>query len=328
MAARKSRPAGKGLAASARGAWSRQGPFARILIAILIFLLVFPPLWVGVYRFVPPPITPLMVIRLTQGKGTDYRWRPLSQISPALVQAAVAGEDARFCQHHGFDYAAMKAAMRANRRHPGKVRGGSTISQQTAKNAFLWPGRNVVRKAIEAGFTVLIEHLWGKRRIMEVYLNIVEMGPGVYGAEAAAEHYFHVHANQLTGLEASRLAAIFPDPLKWRAVDPGRYVQRRSRRIGGAMNFIRADGLIACVGHLSGAPAGPVILNAAPPAAARAFVQQQAKEQAKEEDSTAPAPADSLAASDASADVLTEPAPAAPTSDAPAAVAPPDQPND
>ena len=292
---------------------SRPGPWAQILIGLLIFVLVFPPLWVGVYRFLPPPNTPLMVIRLAQGKGMDYRWRPLSQISPALVQAAVAGEDARFCQHQGFDFAAMKAAMRANERRPGKVRGGSTISQQTAKNAFLWPGRTMVRKAIEAGFTVLIEKLWGKRRIMEVYLNIVEMGPGIYGAEAAAERYFHVHASELTGLQASRLAAIFPNPLKWRAVTPGAYVQKRSRKIGGAMGFVRADGLIACVGKLNGAAVGPVILNAAPPAAARAFVQQQATEQAKEEEPAVP-PAETPAASDFS------PAPqASEASDAPPA---------
>ena len=287
---------------------SRPGLFGRILIGLLIFVLVFPPVWVGVYRFLPPPITPLMMIRLAQGKGMDYRWRPLSEISPALVQAAVAAEDARFCQHQGFDFVAMKAAMRANERRPGKVRGGSTISQQTAKNAFLWPGRTFVRKAVEAGFTVLIEKLWGKQRIMEVYLNIVEMGPGIYGAEAAAERYFHVHASELTGLQASRLAAIFPNPLKWQAVTPGAYVQKRSRKIGGAMGFVRADGLIACVGKLNGAPIGPVILNAAPPAAARAFVQQQATEQAKEEEPAAP-PAETPAASDfaPAADDLTPP---------------------
>ena len=301
----------------------RRNLWVRLLIGLLVFVVAFPPLWVGVYRFVPPPITPLMIIRTADGRGLDYRWRPLREISPALVQAAVGGEDARFCQHQGFDFAAMRAAMRANERRPGKVRGGSTISQQTAKNAFLWPGRNLVRKAAEAWFTVLIEKLWGKRRIMEVYLNIVEMGPGIYGAQAAAQHYFHKDASQLSSLEASRLAAIFPSPLKWRAVDPGRYVQRRSRRIGGAMNLIRADGLIACVGKLSGAPAGPVILNAAPPAGARAFVQQQAKE----EEPAAPAPApEAPAASDfgpAPADVLT-----APASDAPAPSAPPagDQP--
>ena len=314
MAAKTSRQIGRRLAP----AGPRRSLLVRILIGLLILVVAVPPLWVGVYRFVPPPITPLMIIRAAEGRGLDYRWRPLREISPALVQAAVAGEDARYCQHQGFDFAAMRAAMRANERRPGKVRGGSTISQQTAKNAFLWPGRNLVRKAAEAWFTVLIEKLWGKRRIMEVYLNIVEMGPGIYGAEAAAQHYFHKDASQLSGIEASRLAAIFPSPLKWRAVDPGRYVQRRSRRIGGAMNLIRSDGLIACVGKLSGVPAGPVILNAAPPAGARAFVQQQAKE----EEPAAPAPEpEAPAASDlgpAPADAL-----AAPASEAPAAAAPP-----
>ena len=325
MAARKSQVGRRGIGPTGAGAKARP-LWLRVLVWILIVALVFPPLWVGVYRFVPPPITPLMIIRMAQGRGMDYRWRPLSQISPALVQAAVAGEDARFCQHHGFDYAAMKAAMRANQRHPGKVRGGSTISQQTAKNAFLWPGRTFVRKAVEAGFTVLIEHLWGKRRVMEVYLNIVEMGPGIYGAEAAAQHYFHKDASQLTGLDASRLAAIFPNPLKWQAGTPGKYVQKRSRRIGGAMAFVRADGLIACVGKLNGAPVGPLILNAPPPAAAKAFVQQQATEQAKEEGPAAPPAAGGVSASDAA------PAPAdidsLLASDAPAAAAPPapDQP--
>ena len=323
MAARKSQVGRRGILPKGGGG-RRPGLWARILIGILIFALVFPPLWVGIYRFLPPPITPLMVIRMAEGRGMDYRWRPLSEISPALVQAAVAGEDARFCQHRGFDFAAMRAAMRANERRPGKVRGGSTISQQTAKNAFLWPGRTIVRKAVEAYFTVLIEHLWGKRRIMEVYVNIVEMGPGIYGAQAAAQHYFHKDASRLSGLEASRLAAIFPNPLKWQAATPGKYVQRRSRKIGGAMAFVRADGLVACVGKLNGAPAGPVILNAAPPAAARAFVQQQAREE-----EPVPPPAETPAASDLS------PAPAEPdallNSDAPAAAAPapagPDQPS-
>ena len=314
MAARKSQVGRRGILPTGVGAKARP-LWLRVLVWILIVALVFPPLWVGVYRFVPPPITPLMVIRLAEGRGLDYRWRPLSQISPALVQAAVAGEDARFCEHQGFDFAAMRAAMRANQRRPGKVRGGSTISQQTAKNAFLWPGRTFVRKAVEAYFTILIEKLWGKRRIMEVYLNIVEMGPGVYGAQAAAQHYFHVDASQLSNLQASRLAAIFPNPLKWQAATPGRYVQRRSRKIGGAMGFIRSDGLIACVGKLNGVvPAGP-ILGVAPPAAARAFVQQQARE---EEPAAPPPGSDAPLASDTSADILTEPG-SPPASDAPPA---------
>ncbi len=156
---------------------------------------------------------------------------------------------------------------------------------------------------------------------MEVYLNIVEMGPGIYGAEAAAQHYFHVDAGQLTGLQASRLAAIFPNPLKWQAADPGRYVQRRSRRIGGAMNFVRADGLIACVGKLSGPAAGPVILNVAPPAGARAFVQQQAKEEEPAAPPEAEAPAASGVAEEP-AEILTAP----PSSAAATAPPAPDQP--
>ncbi len=204
-----------------------------LLIAVLVAVFVIPTAWVAVYRLVPPPVTPLMLLRLGEGHGLDYRWRPLSQISPALVQAAVAAEDARFCEHHGFDVDALKKAMANNQRRPGKIRGGSTISQQTAKNAFLWPARSFVRKGVEAYFTVLIEGLWGKRRIMETYLNIVEMGPGIYGAEAAAHRYFGTDAAHLSNLQASRLAAILPDPLKWKAASPGPYVQKRSRRIGG-----------------------------------------------------------------------------------------------
>jgi monofunctional biosynthetic peptidoglycan transglycosylase len=258
-----------------------------LIVWVLIIALVLPPLWVGVYRFAPPPVTPLMLIRMGQGQGMDYRWRPLEQISPAMVQAAVAAEDSGFCQHNGFDFRAMKKAMAHNQRRPGKVRGGSTISQQTAKNVFLWPDRSYLRKAAEAYFTVLIEALWGKRRIMEVYLNVVEMGPGIYGAEAAADRYFDTSAADLTNQEASRLAAILPSPLKWRAVAPGRYVQGRSRRIGGAMGTVSAAGLAACVGKLSGrAPSEPPDLSAAPPEAARAFVQKQAQDS----DDAPPAP--------------------------------------
>lgn len=282
----------------------------KIITWVLIVAIAGPPVWVGIYRFLPPPITPLMIIRLAQGKGMDYRWRPLSKISPTLVQAAVAAEDARFCEHHGFDFAAMKKAIKHNERRPGRVRGGSTISQQTAKNAFLWPGRTFVRKAVEAYFTVLIEALWGKRRIMEVYLNIVEMGPGIYGAQAAAQRYFHVDANQLSNLQASRLAAIFPNPLKWRAVEPGRYVQRRSQKIGGAMGFVRNSGLAACVGKLSGVvPSAPPVLSAPPPAAAQAFVEQQSREEA-------PPPAPAESSSPAASDQLAAPEPE--PSDAPA----------
>jgi monofunctional biosynthetic peptidoglycan transglycosylase len=216
-------------------------------MGVLIVLVGLPLIWVGIYRVLPPPMTPLMAIRLTQGRGWDYRWRPITSISPALVQAAVAAEDARYCEHHGFDFQAIEKAVKHNERRPGRIRGGSTISQQTAKNVFLWPARSYVRKGLEAYFTVLIEALWGKRRIMEVYLNVVEWGAGIYGAEAAAHRYFGVDAADLSSAQASRLTAILPSPLKWRAAAPGPYVQRRSRRIGGAMGTVREDGLAACV---------------------------------------------------------------------------------
>jgi monofunctional biosynthetic peptidoglycan transglycosylase len=210
-------------------------------------VLVAPPAGVLVYRFVPPPITILMIQRLLQGHGMDYRWRTLSDISPYLPRAVIAAEDQRFCQHHGFDFNAIQKAMRANQQRQDRLRGGSTISQQTAKNVFLWPGRSYVRKAVEAWYTVLIEALWGKRRIMEMYLNVAEFGPGVYGAAAASERMFHEDAADLTPAQAARLAAVLPDPLKWRAAAPGPYVARRSRRIGGAMGAVGFDGLAACV---------------------------------------------------------------------------------
>jgi monofunctional biosynthetic peptidoglycan transglycosylase len=218
----------------------------RLLVVAVLIAVVAPPAGVLVYRFVPPPITILMVERLVQGHGMDYRWRPLGRISPALRQAVVASEDQRFCEHHGFDFSAMEKAMQANERRPDKLRGGSTISQQTAKNVFLWPGRSYVRKAVEAWYTVLIEAIWGKRRIMEMYLNVVEFGPGIYGAEAASERFFHEDAGQLTATQSARLAAVLPKPLAWKAAAPGPYIAKRSRRIGGAMGAVRADGLAAC----------------------------------------------------------------------------------
>jgi monofunctional biosynthetic peptidoglycan transglycosylase len=218
-----------------------------LLVAALIVAVAAPPLWVFVYRFLPPPITFLMVERMVQGHGFDHRWRPISNISPAVVRAAIASEDSRFCQHHGFDLNAIDKALQHDARGHGRLRGGSTISQQTAKNVFLWPGRSWVRKGVEAWFTVLIEAVWGKRRIMEVYLNTVEMGPGVYGVEAAAQRYFHTDARDLDSAQAARIVAVLPDPLKWSASDPGPYVQRRTGRIDARSGVVREDGLADCV---------------------------------------------------------------------------------
>jgi monofunctional biosynthetic peptidoglycan transglycosylase len=221
----------------------------RFLVVVLLLLIVVPPVWVAIYRVVPPPITILMIERAFQGHGLDHRWVPLERISPDLVRSVIASEDARFCSHHGFDMHAIDAALRHNAERPGRIRGGSTISQQTAKNVFLWPGRDYVRKAIEAWYTVLIELVWGKPRIMEMYLNVVEFGPGIYGAEAASEHVFHKHASELSPDEAARLIAVLPKPLGWSAADPGRYVRRRTAKVDRAMSNVRYAGLADCVGR-------------------------------------------------------------------------------
>ncbi|HEX5378518.1 MAG TPA: monofunctional biosynthetic peptidoglycan transglycosylase [Phenylobacterium sp.] len=220
--------------------------FRLIVSLILVFGVIGPVLAVSVYRFVPPPITYLMVQRAFEGRGFARSWRPIREISPTLTRAVIAAEDAKFCEHHGFDFDAMEKALAHNEKS-GRIRGGSTISQQTAKNVFLWPDRSYVRKGLEAYFTLLIEGLWGKRRIMEVYLNSVEWGPGVYGADAAARKNFGVGADELSPSQAARLAAILPSPLKWKAARPGPYVKRRSGKIGAAAGTVRREGMASCV---------------------------------------------------------------------------------
>ena len=219
----------------------------RLLTAVVLILLIGPPLWVAIYRFVPPPVTILMVERMIEGRGLDHRWTPLSRIAPAMTRAVIASEDSGFCAHHGFDFHAIDKALKSNEAHPRKIRGGSTISQQTAKNVFLWPERSWARKGAEAWFTVLIETIWGKRRIMEVYLNSVEMGPGVYGVEAASRRYFHHSAADLDAAEAGRLAAILPSPLKWKAARPGPYVRQRTGKIEARSGTVAREGLADCV---------------------------------------------------------------------------------
>lgn len=183
------------------------------------------------FRFLPVPTTMLM---LSEGlfSGTPIRndWVPLRQISPNLVRSVIASEDGEFCNHWGFDFKAMQDAWKEAKRGD-RLRGASTISQQTAKNVFLWPGRSWIRKGLEAWFTVLIETMWPKRRIMEVYLNVIEWGPGVFGAEAASQKWFGKHASRLSPMEAARLAAILPNPNRFRANPPSAYVSDRSYTI-------------------------------------------------------------------------------------------------
>lgn len=183
----------------------------RALIFALLLALALPIPFLVAYRFLPPPVTPLMLLRAASGAPIRQRWVPLPRISPWLVRAVVASEDARFCGHHGFDYEEIGAALdrfRAGRR----LRGASTISQQTAKNLLLWPGGGFLRKGIEAYITVLLELGWSKARILEVYLNVIEWGDGIFGAEAASRRYFGVNSAALTAEQAARLAAMAPNP--------------------------------------------------------------------------------------------------------------------
>ncbi len=188
------------------------------------------------YSFLPVYLTPLMVIR-TGGSvfepeflGMHKTWVPIEQISPNIQRAVLKAEDYRFYDHQGFDFEAIEKAMKYNKTHKRK-KGASTISQQTAKNVFLWPNRDWVRKGLEAYFTVLIEAIWSKERIMEVYLNVIEFGPGVYGVEAAAQRYFHRPAAKLTPSQAALMAAVLPNPKRFRVDRPSSYVLARQRHI-------------------------------------------------------------------------------------------------
>ncbi|HEY0897364.1 MAG TPA: monofunctional biosynthetic peptidoglycan transglycosylase [Sphingobacteriaceae bacterium] len=188
--------------------------------------------WVLVCRFVDPPVTWLMIQRGLERKAegkpwkADREWRDLDEISSNLKRAALAGEDAAFRVHYGFDLAAIQAAYEKNQ-EGGRIRGGSTISQQTAKNVFLWPGRSWLRKGLEAYFTVLIELLWGKERILEVYLNVIETGDGIYGVESACQAYFGKSSESLSRGQAALLVSVLPNPRRWTPVKPTRYLYRR-----------------------------------------------------------------------------------------------------
>ena len=203
-------------------------------------------LWVGLYRFVPPPITFTMLGDVVSGRGLTKDWMSLDRMDPDMARAAIAGEDSRFCVHHGFDWRGIASAAYHNAQG-GRIRGGSTISQQTAKNAFLFQSGGYVRKAAEAWFTVLIEALWGKRRIMEMYLNIAETGIGTYGANAGAQRYFGHDASHLSPVEAGRIAAVLPLPKKRDAVDPHGAVRRHGNRLARYAGVVRRSGLDGCL---------------------------------------------------------------------------------
>jgi len=220
--------------------------FGWAIKAILIFIL-GSILWVLAYRWIDPPLTFTQIGDHLAGNGVVQGWMPIEAIDRNMVRAAIAGEDARFCEHGGFDRDAIEAAFRRNAEGRGVIRGGSTISQQTAKNVFLWQGGGWFRKGLEAWFTLLIENLWDKRRIMEVYLNVAETGIGTYGANAGAIRYFNHDASRLTPQEAARIAAVLPLPKRREAVAPAGFTRRYGNAIAARMRAVARDGLDGCV---------------------------------------------------------------------------------
>ena len=210
--------------------------FFKFIFKILLGLFLFSILIVVVYKFVPVPFTPLMAIRYFENpeEPIEHDWVPMEDISRHLQLAVIASEDQNFETHNGFDFKAIQEAMEDNR-SGRKIRGASTISQQTAKNVFLWPSRTWFRKGMEAYFTFLIEMLWSKERILEVYLNSIEMGKGVYGAQAASQYWFKKDASNLGPYEAAAIAAVLPNPREYRANPASNFIQRRKNWIVGQM---------------------------------------------------------------------------------------------
>jgi len=220
----------------------------RIALRIVLWFLGLSIFSVILFRFIPIPITPLMIIRSIEQKvdGKEVKlskdWISLDKISPVMPLAVMAAEDQNFEEHFGFDIEAIKKAEKYNERHKGKkMKGASTITQQTAKNVFLWPSRSWIRKGFEVYFTFLIEIFWSKKRIMEVYLNVIETGNGIYGVEAASKIYFHKPSSKLNIQEASRLAAILPNPRNWSPVKSSPRVVRKSQRIIRYMGKLKSE---------------------------------------------------------------------------------------
>ena len=218
----------------------------KVIIWIVVAFFASTILSVVALRWLPVYFTPLMFIRLGQqvSAGQEmtlhHHWVPLEEISPSLSLAVMASEDARFLEHNGFDYKAIEHAAMRNMKHPEKRKlGASTISQQTAKNVFLWPGRSWTRKGLEVYFTALIELMWSKQRIMEVYLNSIEMGDGIYGADAVAEWHFNTTADKLTKPQCALIAATLPNPRRFNSAKPSAYMLKRQKRILREMKFVK-----------------------------------------------------------------------------------------
>ena len=228
------------------GATSKSRKLAVLAGKVIVWFIGLSVLWVVIYRFVPPPFTATMAGDVIAGRSVTKDWMSLTDMDPDMARAAIAGEDGKFCTHEGFDREAIATAFERNMRG-GRIRGGSTISQQTAKNAFLWQGGGYARKALEAWFTLLIENIWGKRRIMEIYLNIAETGIGTYGANAGAQRYFNHDAATLSPQEAARIAAVLPLPKKREAASPSGFTRRHGNRIAANIGVVKRDRVDACL---------------------------------------------------------------------------------
>jgi monofunctional biosynthetic peptidoglycan transglycosylase len=223
-------------------------PWARRILSVLLFLaLPAPILLLLIFRFVPVPATPQILLKVVTFSEAHYDWRGSDEISPYLERAVIGSEDQNFCNHNGFDWKQMQDAWRDYRVRHKSLRGASTISQQTARELFLTPWHSFIRKGAEAYLTVLMEALWPKRRILTVYLNVVDWGHGNYGAEAASQSYFGIPASQLNQAQAARLAAILPNPEQWKAVNPGRYVRRRTGTLVSRQHQVVRDALDWCL---------------------------------------------------------------------------------
>jgi monofunctional biosynthetic peptidoglycan transglycosylase len=273
---------------------TKRGPVGGLIRWIVRFILLFvliSILWVLLYKVVNPPITFTMMGDVMSGRTPVREWMPLERIDNDLERAAIAAEDSKFCSHNGFDQDAIAAAMRRNAEGRGVIRGGSTISQQTAKNAFLWQGGGYFRKGLEAWFTLLIETLWSKERIMEVYLNIAETGISTYGVNAGAQRYFKKDASNLSRNEAARIAAVLPLPKKRDAVTPSGFTRRYGNSIASRIRVVARDSLDSCLRGQGGAE--PANVEPVTPAKRKAEPRpERAEDYLKAPDIGAPVQAD------------------------------------
>jgi monofunctional biosynthetic peptidoglycan transglycosylase len=293
----------------------KRGWFGRLVqwtvVAIFLFVLLS-VLWVLLYRAVNPPITLTMLGDRIGGRNLSREWMSLERVDRDMVRAVVAAEDSKFCAHSGFDQDAIAAAMRRNARGGAVIRGGSTISQQTAKNAFLWQGGGYFRKGLEAWFTLLIENMWGKRRIMEVYLNIAETGIGTYGVNAGAMRYFNHDAAVLSRTEAARIAAVLPLPKQRGASAPVGFTRRYGNAIAARIGVVAREGLDGCVYAGGPSPADEPAERPSPKAQPRPAVP------APSAPAPVPLPGEEFEQREAPAPVEEEPAPAPEPSEPPA----------